>query len=100
METAQLVSHPFDRVTRLVWGPVRRAAQLLRQAQEALQQVVHQVQEFAQLMLRALDGATLQATRMRTRSQVEFMFGPLTFSVASGVIYARAAGGRPEWGDA
>lgn len=89
-------SHPLDGVARLVWRPVQMVAQLVRQLQEAAEQMGHQVREIAQLVLRAADGVALHATRVRARSQVEMMFGPLTVSVASGLILARPGGEVPE----
>lgn len=96
METAQLESHPLDGVARLVWRPVQKIAQLVRQLREAAEQMGCQMREIAQLVLRAVDGVALHATRVRARSQVEMMFGPLTVSVASGLILARPGGEVPQ----
>ncbi|MGH3907676.1 MAG: hypothetical protein ACRDTE_26375 [Pseudonocardiaceae bacterium] len=96
METAQLEWNPLDGVARLVWRPVQKVAELARQLQEAAEQVGRQIREVAQLVLRAADGVALHATRVRARSQVEMMFGPLTVSFASGVILARP-GEAPEY---
>jgi hypothetical protein len=57
--------------------------------QYAAEHMRQQMQEAIKLLLRALDGVTLQLTRLQSRSQVELVFGPLTFSVASGVIFQR-----------
>lgn len=61
----------------------------MHQVWEAVVHVGGQVREVAALVLRTLDGATQQMTRMRTHSQMEVVYGPLTFSFASGVIFAR-----------
>lgn len=89
METIRLVPHPLDDVSRLVWRRVQQIAQLTHQIQEAAVEVGRQMRSAAALFMRVLDGATLQTTRVRTTSQTEFVFGPLTFSFASGVLFSR-----------
>jgi len=96
METAQLPSHPPGRVRRWVWNPVRKAAQLMSYLQEAAVNLACQVREVATLVLHTLDGITLRTTRVRARSQIEWVVGPLTFSIAGGVIFARAGNSFPE----
>lgn len=90
-----MLSHPPKRVPELVWRPVQKAAQLMCQVQEIAAHMAHQVLDIAKLVLRTLDGVTLQTTRVRTRSQMEWVYGPLTFSIASGVLFARPGGEVP-----
>jgi hypothetical protein len=92
METVQLLRNPPGGVPELVWRPVQKAAQLVRQVQQTAERLVGQVRDVIRLVLRALDGVALQTTRVRARSQVEWIVGPLTFSVAGGVIFARGGG--------
>ncbi|MGH3797299.1 MAG: hypothetical protein ACRDSP_20690 [Pseudonocardiaceae bacterium] len=87
------MSHPLDEVPRVVWRPVHKVVQFVRQVRDAVSHVADQMREVAQLMLRILDGVTLQMTRMRTHSQMEIVFGPLTWSIASGVVIARPGSG-------
>jgi len=79
-----------------MWNPVRKAAQLVSYLQEAAVNLARQVRDTATMVLHTLDGVTLQATKVRARSQVEWVIGPLTFSVASGVIFTRAGNSFPE----
>ena len=90
MEAFRWVPYPLEDVPRLMWHPARMTAQLVRQMQDAAVRVGRQLREVAALILRTLDGATRQTTRMRTYSQTELVFGPLTLSFASGVVFARA----------
>lgn len=81
----------------LVWRPVRMVAQLVRQVQDTAEYVMRQVHDAAKLVLRALDGATRQqTTRARARSEIEWIVGPLTFSVATGVLFARPGDDIPQ----
>ncbi len=84
-----MASRSLDSVPRLVWRPVLDVAQLVRRVQEAAERVRRQVREIAALVWRTLEGAALQTTRMRTRSQLEWVVGSLTVTIASDVVYAR-----------
>ena len=96
METAQLLSHPSGRIREWIWRPVRKFAQLMSQVPEAVARLGRRLRDTANLVLRTLDEVTPQTTRVQARSQVEWVVGPLTFSVASGVIFARASSNFPE----
>ncbi|HEY2764967.1 MAG TPA: hypothetical protein VGJ13_13305 [Pseudonocardiaceae bacterium] len=67
-------------------------SRLVSQLREAAAEIMRQVQEVVKLVMRALDMVALQATRVQTRTQTELIFGPVTVSLASGVIIARADG--------
>lgn len=84
-----MLSHPPTGVLRLVWHPVQRVAQLVHQVRDTAEYVVGRGREAARLVLGALDGLTRQTTRVQTRSEVEWIAGPLTLSVASRVLIAR-----------
>ncbi|MFN2495799.1 MAG: hypothetical protein ABR608_07815, partial [Pseudonocardiaceae bacterium] len=62
---------------------------------ESTEHVRCQLREFAKLVLRMLDGILLQMTKMHARSQVELVFGSLTFSLASAVTYAKEGNEPP-----
>lgn len=89
METVRVASHAFGGLSQLVRGPALEFAQLVRRVIAVAEDMRRQLWEVATLMLRVLDGVALQATQIRARSQVEAVFGPLTVSLASGVILAK-----------
>lgn len=89
METAQLASHAFDGLPQLVRRPLHELVQLVARVKEAIDDMRRQLLEVATLTLRVLDGVALHSTRMRARSQMEVVFGPLTVSLATGVVLAR-----------
>ena len=96
MRTAPLLSHSPVETPGSAWRPVQMIAQLVRQVRDTAEYVVRQVHEAARLVLRALDGATLQTTQVRTRSEIEWIVGPLKFFVASGVLFTRPEGTDPQ----
>ena len=95
MEITQMASHAFDGIPLSVRRPVLDFMQLVRRVKEAADDMKRQLVEVATLALRVLDGVTLQATQIRTRSQVEVIFGRLTVSLASGVNLAKDGSGVP-----
>ncbi|MGH3915500.1 MAG: hypothetical protein ACRDTC_19150 [Pseudonocardiaceae bacterium] len=92
MTTVPLLPHPPLGVIGLVWRPVRMVVELVRQVRDTVDYVVRQLRDATELVSRALDGAAQQTTRVRTKSEVEWVVGPLTFSIASGVLFARPDG--------
>ena len=76
-------------VPQVMWRPVVEFTRWVRRAQEAAAHLTSQLRETATLVLRVLDGVAVQATCIRTRSQMELVFGSLTVSISSGVAYAR-----------
>lgn len=88
--TLRWVPHPLDAVPQWIRHPARVAAQFVYQMQAALAQIWRQLRDVTAQILRALDGAALQSTQLRTRSETEMVVGPLTFSFASGVAYAKS----------
>lgn len=93
---ARVVSHPLDGIPQLVRRPVLEVAAWVRRVQEVTERLKSQMREVATVVLRVLDGVALQATRVRTRSQVELGFGSLTVSIISGVSYARPDAGAAD----
>lgn len=95
MEITQVASRAFGGIPLLVRRPVLDFMQLVRRVKEAADDMRRQLVEVATLAFRVLDGVTLQATQIRTRSQVEVIFGRLTVSLASGVNLAKDGSGVP-----
>lgn len=79
-----------------MWRPVQMVAQLVHQVRDTAEYVVRQVHDAVKLVWRALDGATQQTTRVRSKSEVEWIVGPLTFFVTSGVLFTRPSGAVPQ----
>lgn len=96
MGNAPLLPHPPVGVLGLMWRPVQMVTELVRQVRDTAEYVVRQVHDAAKLVLRALDGATQQTTRVRSKSEVEWIIGPLTFFFAGGVLFARPNGTVPQ----
>ena len=90
---ARVVADPLDGIPQLVRRPVLEIAAWMRRVQETTKCLRCHMREVATAVFRALELVALQATRVRTRSQVELVFGALTFSVTSGVSYARPGAG-------
>lgn len=84
-----LLSYLSVGVPSLARRPVWMVVQLVRQVRDTAEYMTRHVQDAAQLVWRALDGTRQQTTRVRTRSEVEWIVGPLTFSVSSGVLFTR-----------
>ena len=95
METVRLVARPRHAVPWPVWRPVLEIIQFVRHVREYTELVRCQVWEAAKLVVRTLDGITPRTTRMHTQSQLERVYGPLTFSLSSGVIFARPGSELP-----
>jgi len=75
-----------------VWRPIRKVIQPMCQVPEIVARMAQQLRDIMKLISGALDGVAQQTTRVRARSQMEWAFGPLTFSISSGVIFARPGG--------
>jgi hypothetical protein len=86
-------SHAFDGIAQLVRRPILEFTQLVRRVKEATEDMRRHLREIATLVMRVLDGVSLQMTRMRARSEVEVVYGPLLVSITSGVILAKERNG-------
>lgn len=96
MATVPLLPHPSLGAIGLVWPPVQMGMELVRQVRDTADYVVRQLRDAAELVFRVLDDAAQQTTRVRTRSEVEWIVGPLTFSIAGGVLFAKPDDAVPQ----
>lgn len=92
MEIARFLSRQPRRLLGLVWRPAQKVAQSVCRVLKIAEYMAQQVRDILKQVSRTLDGAVPQPTRVRARSQMEWVFGPMTFSVTSRVLFARPGG--------